>query len=114
MAPGTIRPNSPIVHIGMTRITVGLCFRKDQAFVARTAVDPNVLAGEGKIGFGMAELRRIPADLPACRFGKYWPRPVPGIKRDIPTGRRMTVGAVNPEVSAVRGLREQADRQSQK
>ena len=104
MAPGAVFPDGSVVHIGVAGNTIGAGIRKNHGFVAGPAIHPYVLAGERKIGFGVAEFRRIPANLPARCSGEYGPRAVPRGVRYFPTGRRVAVGTIDLELSAVRGL----------
>lgn len=104
VASGTIGADGAVVHVGVAGITIHFRFGEDQAFVAGTAIHINVLAGERKIRFGVAETCSIPANLPTRSSGKYRPRPVPGVKGDAPAVGCVAVGAVDPEIGAMRGL----------
>lgn len=101
VAAGAIRPHGSVVHVGMAGDAIGLRLGKNQALVAGAAIDPDVLAGKGKIRFGMAEPRAVPSDLPAGCFGKNGAAAVPGIEGYLPTGRGVAVGAIDPEGCAV-------------
>lgn len=68
VAPGTVIPDGSVVDIRVAGNTGSIGIREDQAFVAGPAIHPDMLARERKTGFGMAEPRGIPADLPARCF----------------------------------------------
>ena len=114
VAAGAVISDRSVVHIGVAGNTSGFGVRKNQRFMAGPAIHPNMLPGKGEIGFGVAELGGIPADLPAGGFGKYRTAAVPLVIGYFPTGRRMAVGAIDLELGAVRRLRYQIDCQSQK
>jgi hypothetical protein len=44
MTTRTISSQSLIVHVGMTGIAIGFCFRKYQTFVAQSAINISVLS----------------------------------------------------------------------
>ena len=113
VAAGTVVSNRSVVHVGVAGNTAGFSFRKHHASMAGPAIHPNMLPGKGEIGFGVAELGGIPADLPAGGFGKYRTAAVPLVIGYFPTGRRMAVGAIDLELGAVRRLRQQIDCQPQ-
>lgn len=112
MAAGTIRTDGAAVHILMAGNTTCLGLRKNERFMAGPAIGLGMLTFELKIGFVVVKRHGIPADLPAGDPRKYRTRPVPGIKRDLPPGRRVTGSAIDLEISAVRRLGENPNRQS--
>lgn len=114
MASCAVCSDSLIVHIGMAGNTVLARFRKDQGFMARSAVHPGVLTGKGKIGCIVVKFRSIPSDLPTRHLRYFRLRrfvEFPGIKRNFPSVRRMAGSAVDLEISTVRRLGKQIDRQ---
>lgn len=68
VAAGAVVSDRSVVHIGMAGNTRGIRVGKNKALVAGPAIRADMLTGEGKIGFGMAEPRGIPTDLPARCF----------------------------------------------
>ena len=102
---------SGLVFRGMTGNTLRACFRKNHRFVARPAIHPGMLTGQGEIGFAVFETKGILSACPVCHFGFFYFVAFvefPFFNGDIPPVRRMTGSAIDLKVCTVRRLRKQA------
>lgn len=117
VAPGTVTARRHLVHVHVARDALGICFRKNERFVAGPAVHVGVLPGECKTRLVVVESGSVRRQWHARHFGDLWLVQFdifPMLPRNFPPLGRVASGAVHLEIFAVRILGEQNYGQPQK
>jgi len=108
MATGTVLPYRHLVHVSVAGNAFCMRFRKNEAGVARTAVNRSVLACQSEprpivVKKGRVHWQWHPRCFRKFLMVKFYP--IPMLSGDFPAIRGVAGGAIHVEIVAVRVLR---------